>query len=59
MKKFAMLAALFCFPIVGITGCGGGGNEIVEVSTEEPEISEAEQAQMDKEMEEAMSQQGN
>ena len=59
MKKFTwLLAVAFCFPIVSFTGCGDGENKLVEPPAEVEEISDAEQDEFDKGMEEAMNQPG-
>jgi hypothetical protein len=50
MKKFAfLLVAAFCVPVLGVTGCdsGGGESKVVEAQPEEPEMSEADQAEFD------------
>jgi hypothetical protein len=58
MKKFALLfAAACCLPVLGLTGCGSGETEVIQ-NTTEAEMSEAEQAEFDAGMEEAMNQQG-
>ena len=48
-KKFAFaLFAAFCFPVLGLSGCGDGGStQVIEAQDEEPEISEAEQEEFD------------
>lgn len=60
MKKFSLLlAAALCLPLVGLTGCGGSGEtQVIQNTTEEPEMSAEEQARMDAEMEAAMNEQG-
>ena len=55
MKKFALLiAAAFCLPVLGLTGCGGGGeNKVIEVAPTAEESAaeqEAYNAAMEAEM---------
>ena len=58
MKKLALLfVAAFSLSCVGLTGCGGSGDsKVIEAPDVDPnaqEMSDAEQAQFDKEMEKA------
>ena len=55
MKKLVLLfAAAFCLPVLGLTGCGGGGENTVIETTTDDAMSEAEQADMDAGMDAAM-----
>ncbi len=58
MKKFALLiAAAFCLPVLGLTGCGGGGDNKVIEAAPAVEQSAAEEEAYNKAMEEEMNKQ--
>jgi hypothetical protein len=61
MKKFAFtLMAIVSMSLLSFSGCGGHDSKVIEApATDEPAMSEAEQAALDKGMEEQMNQQGN
>ena len=64
MKKFALLFAVaFCLPVLGLTGCGGGGeNQVIQPdagATEDTGVGADEEAYNAAMEEEMNNQQGN
>jgi hypothetical protein len=62
MKKLALVFVAACsLSVFGLTGCGGGTEEntVIQGTVSEPELSEAEQAEMDASMEASMNEPGN
>jgi hypothetical protein len=61
MKKVALLfAAALCFPVIGLTGCGGSGEtQVIEAPEEEVVDVSEEIPNYDEEMEKSMNQPGN
>lgn len=60
MKKFAFtLVAIASLSVFSFSGCGGHDQKVIEPPASEPEMSTADQAELDKGMEEQMKNQGN